>query len=73
MTSNEFVTWLKGFAAAKREGEISTEDWELIMEELNEISAPSNIPYIPGYPAGVVNHTEIPVFNSYTTTEERIL
>jgi len=75
MTSNEFVTWLKGFAAAKRNDQITGTDWEIIIDELDQVTPPSNTPYSPTYPAGVVNHTEVPIFtNSFTTTlDERIL
>lgn len=73
MTSSEFTTWLKGFAAAKRDSHVTAADWQLIVEELNQIEVPSDIPYLPGYPGGVASHTEVPIFNNYTSTEERIL
>jgi|LauGreDrversion4_2_1035121.scaffolds.fasta_scaffold709380_2 hypothetical protein len=37
MTSNEFILWLKGFAAAKQNSDIKQVDWEAIVDELTRV------------------------------------
>ena len=40
MTSKEFITWLKGFSKAANSYNITPQQWETIVEELNKVRDP---------------------------------
>jgi len=44
MTSKEFITWLKGFSKAANSYNITPEQWEAILEELNKVRDTNFLP-----------------------------
>lgn len=67
MTSNEFIHWLKGFAAAKESGYINTQDWHTVVEQLNEVELHPSTNYFP------YGGTAIPYFVTTTSNQEKVI
>jgi len=44
MTSKEFTTWLKGFSKAANSYNITPEQWDTILEELNKVQDTLSFP-----------------------------
>jgi hypothetical protein len=56
MTSQEFITWLKGFTEGVHDFNITPKQWDLLKERLDQVSdEPKTI-----YPFGTPNGTDIP-------------
>lgn len=79
MTSNEFISWLKGFAAAKRNDQITAADWGTIVEELTKVEQPATTSTSVGTGGyGVTttylnNGNALVTYTTNTLDEEKIL
>lgn len=72
MTSHEFIIWLKGFSRAANSYNVTPEQWETIMEELDKVQDPRSLPDCTPKPHFDPNAVPEPIKIWYSTDTNSI-